>query len=87
MYTQELTTEQLLAMPDEEIDLSDIPEADEHFWQDAEIRVPESKQFVPIWIDKEVLKWFANSGKSYQSQINAVLKAYIDREKAVKMAA
>ena len=37
MHTQELTIDELMAMQDDEIDLSDIPEADDEFWKDAQV--------------------------------------------------
>lgn len=69
------------ALKDEDIDFSDIPELGEAFFQDAVIRLPERKVPVCIRLDREVVDWFKARGKRYQSRINAVLKAFIERQK------
>lgn len=66
---------------DEDIDFSDIPELGEAFFQNATIRLPERKVPVCIRLDREVVDWFKARGKGYQSRINAVLKAFIERQK------
>ncbi len=65
-------------MDDSEIDYSDIPELDEKFFQNAEIRMPEPKEAVSLRIDKDVLEWFKEKGKGYQTRINAVLRTYMN---------
>jgi len=69
------------ALRDEDIDFSDIPELGEAFSRNAEIRLPERKVPVCIRLDREVVDWFKARGKRYQSRINAVLKAFIERQK------
>ena len=69
------------ALKDEDIDFSDIPELGEAFFRNAEIRLPERKVPVCIRLDREVVDWFKARGKRYQSRINAVLKAFIERQK------
>ena len=69
------------ALRDEDIDFSDIPELGEAFFRNAEIRLPERKVPVCIRLDREVVDWFKARGKRYQSRINAVLKAFIERQK------
>jgi uncharacterized protein (DUF4415 family) len=69
------------ALRDEDIDFSDIPELGEAFFQNAIIRLPEKKVPVCIRLDREVVDWFKARGKRYQSKINAVLKAFIERQK------
>jgi uncharacterized protein (DUF4415 family) len=69
------------ALKDEDIDFSDIPELGEAFFQNADIRLPERKVPVCIRLDREVVDWFKARGKKYQSRINAVLKAFIERQK------
>jgi len=69
------------ALKDEDIDFSDIPELGEAFFQNANIRLPERKVPVCIRLDREVVDWFKARGKKYQSRINAVLKAFIERQK------
>ena len=63
--------EKLAAMPDDTIDLSDIPEATEKFWKNA-IRNPwyrPRKQQVTLRIDADVLAWLRRDGKGYQSRL------------------
>lgn len=69
------------ALKDEDIDFSDIPELGAAFFQNAIIRLPERKVPVCIRLDREVVDWFKARGKRYQSRINAVLKAFIERQK------
>jgi uncharacterized protein (DUF4415 family) len=69
------------ALKDEDIDFSDIPELGEAFFQNANIRLPERKVPVCMRLDREVVDWFKARGKGYQSRINAVLKAFIERQK------
>jgi len=68
--------EKLAAMPDETINLSDIPEATEKFWKNA-VRNPwyrPRKQQVTLRIDADVLAWLRRGGKGYQSRLNSVLR-------------
>ena len=56
------------------------PIADETFWQNASVVMPEGKEKVTIRLDKEVLRWFKAQGKGYQSRINAVLRSYVSAQ-------
>lgn len=66
------------AIPDEDIDYSDIPELDAAFWEKAELRLPERKKAVYIRLDADLLEWMKAQGKGYQSRINAILRAYYE---------
>ena len=68
---------QLNKMKDEKIDYSDIAELDEAFFKNAEVRMP-AKQSVTIRLDSDVLTWFKEQGKGYQSRINKLLRVYMD---------
>jgi len=73
---QRAELEALAAMPDEEIDFSDIPEATEDFWKNA-VRNPffrPTKKSTTLRIDSDVLAWLKGQGKGYQSKINAILR-------------
>ncbi len=72
--------EEIKAIKDEDIDYSDIPELDETFWQNAELRMPEPKQGVYIRLDGDVLQWFKSQGKGYQTRINSILRAYYEAQ-------
>lgn len=56
----------LEAMPDSEIDLSDIPE---HDFSGADV-----KQVAMIRVDVDVFAWLRTRGKGYQNHINDMLR-------------
>jgi uncharacterized protein (DUF4415 family) len=71
-------------LPDEDIDPSDIPELDEHFWENAKLVKPISKQAISLRVDNDVLQWFKNQGKGYQSLMNAVLRSYFEHHNKIQ---
>jgi uncharacterized protein (DUF4415 family) len=75
-YAGPLSPEQLAAMPDSDIDYSDIPELDETFWKDATLIEPEGTQQVTLRVKKSVLEAYKSTGKGYQTRMNAVLESY-----------
>ena len=75
--------EELQNLPDEEIDTSDIPELDNHFWANAKMVTPITKQAVSIRLDSDILDWFKSQGKGYQSTINNVLRTYINHQQTI----
>ncbi len=79
-YDKELTTKELLAMPDSDIDCSDIPELDDEFWNNAEVRTPEKKG-IYIKLDNDIVEWMKSQGKGYQTRINAILRSYYNATK------
>jgi len=66
--------------PGAEVDFADIPELDEVFFRAAQWRPP-VKQPVTIRIDSDVLEWFRSRGKGYQTQINRLLRRYMEINK------
>ncbi len=72
---------QLQTKKDKDIDFSDIPELDSHFFKNAKLRLPQTKSTITMRLDPDVLKWFKEQGKGYQTRINAILKMYIDAQK------
>jgi len=56
----------------------DNPPVNEDFFARAEqVQLPSGpKQLVSLRIDSDVLSWFKEKGKGYQTMINAVLRAY-----------
>ena len=50
--------EEILNIPDDEIDTSDIPELDDRFWENARMVTPITKKAVSIRLDSDVLDWF-----------------------------
>jgi len=65
-------------MKDEDIDVSDIPRIDPNFFKKMVIRMPKPKELVSIRIDPDVLGWFRQQGRKYQTRINAVLRSYVE---------
>ena len=82
MSSQEKTIEELEALPDSEIDYSDIPVTDKEFWKTAKVIMPYPTRSVSLRIDQEVLEWFKAQGKGYHSRISAVLREYVKAKKA-----
>ena len=72
------------SIPDEDIDTTDIPELDEHFWKKAKLIKPTAKQAISLRIDNDVLQWFKNQGKGYQSLINTVLRSYFEHQSKIR---
>jgi uncharacterized protein (DUF4415 family) len=74
--------ERLDAMTDEEIDFSDCPEITREMFAKAVVRrgLPNSqtKTEVTLPIDSDVLEWFKSQGQGYQSQINSLLRSYME---------
>lgn len=71
--------ERLAKMDDKDIDTSDIPELDDAFFQNAELRVPVKKP-VTLRLDADVLEWFKAGGKGYQTRINQLLRKYMESQ-------
>ena len=69
------------ALTDDDIDLSDIAELTPEVFAKAVVRqgllpiVP--KQQITLRVDSDVVTWFRRLGKGYQTQINALLRAYM----------
>jgi uncharacterized protein (DUF4415 family) len=75
--------EALAAMPDDTIDLSDMPEVtDWSGWVRGKFYRPVKKQ-VTVRLDADVLEWFkAKQGgkRGYQTAINAALRKVVEDE-------
>jgi uncharacterized protein (DUF4415 family) len=70
------------ALAEKDIDLSDNPEVTPEMFAKAVVRrglvaIPPKEQ-VTLRLDSDVLKWFRSQGKGYQTQINALLRAYVE---------
>lgn len=74
--------QRLDAMSDEDIDLSDCPEVTPEMFARAVVRqgLPpaKNKAQVTLRIDSDVLAWFKSQGRGYQTQINQLLRAYME---------
>ena len=69
--------EKIKALEDREIDLSEIPELDDHFFAEAALW-PGKKKQITIRIDPDVLDFFKQKGRGYQSIINTVLRRFME---------
>jgi uncharacterized protein (DUF4415 family) len=82
---RELT--ELAKRPDSEIDLSEMPELTEKFWQNA-VRNPfykPVKKQVTVRIDADILAWLRQQGsEGYQSRLNATLRKVMLEDLQVK---
>jgi uncharacterized protein (DUF4415 family) len=83
--TPEIAAEldRLAAMPDDTIDLSDMPEVTDFTgWVRGKFYRPVKKQ-VTVRLDADVLEWFkAKQGgkRGYQTAINAALRKVVEEE-------
>ena len=50
-------------------------------WSSLKIAWPQPKQAISLRIDQDVLAWFRDRGPGYQTRMNAVLRAFMDRAK------
>jgi uncharacterized protein (DUF4415 family) len=68
--------DKLAAMPESEIDLSDIPRSSEklNWTRPGALVAAEPKQQITLPLDADVLRFFRKTGERYQSRINAVLR-------------
>ena len=73
------------AMTDDEVDTSDIPPIPPERFAHALVRrgLPPTlaKRQITLRLDSDVLDWFRGMGHGYQTQINAILRAYKEAHK------
>ena len=77
--------ERLDAMSDEDIDLSDCPEVTPELFAKAMVRrasAVKNKAQVTLKIDSDVLEWFKSQGRGYQTQINTLLRSYMEAHRS-----
>jgi uncharacterized protein (DUF4415 family) len=77
----ETDLKRLDAMKDEDIDFSDIPEITPEMFAHAVVRrnfkvIPRKKQLT-LRVDSDVVDWYKNQGRGYQTRINSLLRAYM----------
>ena len=81
-YDRALTIDELVAMPDEDINTDDIPELTDEFWKNAKVRYPaEGKERLTVRFDEDVVRWFRSQGKGYQTKMNSVLRTFYEAHK------
>jgi uncharacterized protein (DUF4415 family) len=55
-----------------------VPDAD--WMAKAQLVMPRAKKIVTLRLDPDVLEWFMQAGRGYQTRINAVLKAFVEAQ-------
>ena len=72
----------LAALPDATIDLSDIPEI--HNWRRAVVGrfYRPKKESLTIRLDADVLAWLRAEGPGYQTRVNMILRAAMEKQLA-----
>jgi uncharacterized protein (DUF4415 family) len=63
---------------DEDIDYSDISELDDEVFAQPLVPWPPKKETITIRVDSDVLGWFKQQGRGYQTRINQVLRRYMN---------
>jgi uncharacterized protein (DUF4415 family) len=75
------------AMTEEELEASIAADPDDVHepidWTQAVEGVPPRKRDIHIRIDEDVLDWFRQAGRGYQTRINNVLRAFMESRKRV----
>lgn len=68
--------EELEAMPDSEIDYSDIPQLTEEDFRNAKVGLfyRPIKKSVTMRIDADILDWLRSKGAGYQTRANRILR-------------
>ena len=78
---QRARLERAAALPDSEIDTSDIPEAPPGAWAGAEVGrfYRPRKEVVTIRLDADLVEYFKRQagGRGYQTAINAALRQHV----------
>jgi uncharacterized protein (DUF4415 family) len=79
---QQAEINELIALPDDSIDTSDIPVLSEAFWSNA-ISNPHYrpiKSQITLRLDSDVLTWLRASGRGYQTKLNRILRDAMTRD-------
>jgi uncharacterized protein (DUF4415 family) len=59
----------------------DVRPTDAEFWKKARVVIPAAKKTITIRLDADLLEWLRKQ-KGYQTQINAVLRTYMEAKLA-----
>ncbi len=74
---------QAAAMTDAELEAAIASDPDEAGmvvdWSKATVELPQPKAVLNMRVDYDVMEFFRNQGKGYQTKINAVLRSYVDQ--------
>lgn len=73
------------AMQDEEIDFSDIPEVTPEMFARGIVKrglQPRTKTQLTLRLDSDLIAWYKQQGRGWQTQMNALLRAYMEESQA-----
>ncbi len=63
-------------------DSDDVHEAPQ--WDQAVLGLPPRKEHINIRIDTDVLEWFRQTGRGYQTRMNNVLRAFVESRRRTR---
>jgi uncharacterized protein (DUF4415 family) len=69
------------AMPDSQIDTSDMPEVTDWSGAVRSALYRPVKRLTSLRLDADLLEWFKSGGDGYQTRINAALREYVERHR------
>lgn len=73
------------AMTEEELQAAIASDPDEAGWvtdwSTAMAGIPGPKEQITLRIDGDIVEWFKDTGKGYQTRINTVLRRYVEAQK------
>jgi uncharacterized protein (DUF4415 family) len=71
------------AMTEEELEAAIADDRDEaglvFDWSNSTVEMPQPKAVLNIRVDRDVLEFFRQGGRGYQTRINAVLRSYVEQ--------
>jgi len=74
------------SLTDEEIEASiDVEDEGEFDWDNAFVGLPGPKQQITVRLDRDLIDWFKQQGRGYQTRMNAVLRSYVDAQKRASL--
>ncbi len=76
VMTEEELEASIAADPDDVHDAVD--------WTEAVTGLPSRKRDIHIRIDEDVLDWFRQTGRGYQTRINSVLRAFVESRRRAR---
>ena len=77
----------LAAMPDDNIDYSDIPEITDFNGFEVGKFFRPIKETVTIRLDSDILHWLKQDGRGYQSRLNSILRKEMQMNSSQRKAA
>ena len=83
LKTSSTDWERIDAMTDDQIDYSDSPKVSRELFSTGRLKPSKRgaavKEAISIRLDKDVLEWFRARGRGYQSEVNALLRVYMQQ--------